>query len=81
MSYLRLTSVIAVIAVSMAGCGPPPGFENQWRSMMDARDRYEMCTAQRVRPVSACKADLTAYRAERARYNAEMLSNQAIIGR
>jgi hypothetical protein len=59
---------VAGIAVLAAGCGPPPGLENQWRSLMDARTRYEMCTAQHYRRISVCDTDLAAYRAEQARY-------------
>jgi len=63
----RLAWVFATMAVLLAGCGgPPPGLENQWRSMMAAHQRYEMCTAWYYRRISACDAVLAAYRAEQA---------------
>ena len=76
----RLPSVVAGIAVLLAGCGPPPGLENQWRSLMDARTRYEMCTARRYRGISVCDTDLAAYRAEQARY-ADLEAKGTTIGR
>jgi hypothetical protein len=80
MSGVRLALVIAAVAISVAGCGgPPPGLQNQWQSMMAARQQYEMCTAWRYREISACDAVLAVYRAERARYNADLAAKRAAV--
>lgn len=71
-----------MLAVSMVACeGPSPGLENQWRRMMDARQQYEMCTAERYRRLSSCEAVLMVYRAEQARYNTALQAKGPTIAR
>jgi hypothetical protein len=77
MTRLRLALAFLLVAMSMAGCGAPPGFENQWQSMMNARARYEMCAAQHYRQIAACNADYAIYRAEQARYNADLQAKRS----
>jgi hypothetical protein len=78
---LRLVWIIATTAVSLAGCGPPTGLENQWRHMMAARHQYEMCAAWRYRDISACDAVLALYHTEHARYNAGLDAKGTTIRR
>ena len=59
-------------SMALAACGPLPGLEGAWHTLIMARDRCESCTLQFPRNNFACRKIKSAYDAERRAYHAAL---------
>lgn len=58
--------------IALAACGPSPGLEGAWHTLVMARDRYESCALQFRRNNFPCRKAKSAYDAEREIYHAAL---------